>query len=130
MNHYRLIMQDTQIRKSVGKRIKELRKQRGWTQKELANHIDGSYQQLNKYESGIHTPPLDKLIQLTEALNTTTDYLITGEVDEQTPLHNKRLLERFQLLESFNTNDQETVISLIDAMIAKHRMEDAIAPIR
>ena len=129
MNNYKVIMQDSGIRKAVGSRIKLLRKQKGWTQKELANRITGSYQQLNKYESGIHAPPLDKLVQLANALGTTTDYLIIGEESEQTPLHNKRLLERFRLLESFNSNDQETVINLIDAMIAKQRMEQAMSPI-
>ena len=129
MNDYKVIMQDSGIRKAVGSRIKQLRKQMGWTQKELANRIDGSYQQLNKYKSGIHTPPLDKLVQLAEALDTTTDYLIIGEQSEETPLHNKRLLERFRLLKSFNSNDQETVINLIDAMIAKQRMEQAMSPI-
>ncbi|MES9904933.1 MAG: helix-turn-helix transcriptional regulator [Sedimenticola sp.] len=130
MNNYiNLIMQDSEIRKAVGTRIKQLRKQKSWTQKELAKCIEGSYQQLNKYESGIHTPPLDKLIQLSKALDTTIDYLITGQVAEDMPLHNQRLLERFKLLESFNVSDKETVINLIDAMIAKQRMEQAMSPI-
>jgi transcriptional regulator with XRE-family HTH domain len=127
MNDYvSLIMQDQEIRKSVGARIKQLRKQRGWTQKELAKHLEGSYQQLNKYESGIHAPPLDKLVQLADALNTTIDYLITGQTPDETPLHNKRLLQKFKLLEGFDANQQETVINVIDAMVAKHQMEETL----
>jgi transcriptional regulator with XRE-family HTH domain len=127
MNDYvSLIMQDQEIRKSVGTRIKQLRKQRGWTQKELAKHLEGSYQQLNKYESGIHAPPLDKLVQLADALNTTIDYLITGQTPDETPLHNKRLLQKFKLLEGFDANQQETVINVIDAMVAKHQMEETL----
>jgi transcriptional regulator with XRE-family HTH domain len=127
MNDYvSLIMQDQEIRKSVGARIKQLRKQRGWTQKELAKHLEGSYQQLNKYESGIHAPPLDKLVQLADALNTTIDYLITGQTPDETPLHNKRLLQKFKLLEGFDANQQETVINIIDAMVAKHQMEETL----
>ena len=127
MNDYvSLIMQDQEIRKSVGARIKQLRKQRGWTQKELAKHLEGSYQQLNKYESGIHAPPLDKLVQLADALNTTIDYLITGQTSDETPLHNKRLLQKFKLLEGFDANQQETVINVIDAMVAKHQMEETL----
>jgi len=118
-----LIMQDEEIRKAVGARIKQLRKQKSWTQKELAKHIDGSYQQLNKYESGIHAPPLDKLVQLSSALDTTIDYLVTGETTEETPLHNKRLIQKMKLLESFDAAEQETVIKVIDAMVAKHQME-------
>lgn len=125
-NYVTLIMQDSEIRKAVGGRIKQLRKQRGWTQKELAKYLEGSYQQLNKYESGIHAPPLDKLVQLADALNTTIDYLITGQVSDETPLHNKRLLQKFKLLEGFDVSQQETVINVIDAMVAKHQMEETL----
>ena len=125
-NHVTLIMQDSEIRKAVGSRIKQLRKQKGWTQKELANCLDGSYQQLNKYESGVHAPPLDKLVQLANVLNTSIDYLITGQVDGKVPLHNKRLLQKFKLLEEFDANQQETVINVIDAMVAKHQMEKTL----
>jgi len=125
-NYVTLIMQDSEIRKAVGGRIKQLRKQRGWTQKELAKYLEGSYQQLNKYESGIHAPPLDKLAQLADALNTTIDYLITGQVSDETPLHNKRLLQKFKLLEGFDASQQETVINVIDAMVAKHQMEETL----
>ncbi len=130
MNNYiRLVMQDSEIRKAFGLRVKLLRKKKGWTQKELSNHIDGSYQQLNKYESGINTPPLDKLIQLADALHTTIDYLIVGEKPNSTAIYNKRLLQRFKLLETFGAYDQEMIVNLIDAVIAKQRMEQAMAPI-
>jgi len=87
------------------------------------------YQQLNKYECGLHTPPLDKLVSLAEALETTVDYLVTGDPAQNVPLHNTQLLERFKALEGFNANDQETVIKLIDAMIVKQRVESAVLPI-
>jgi len=125
-NYVNLIMQDSEIRKAVGGRIKQLRKQLGWTQKELAKYLEGSYQQLNKYESGIHAPPLDKLIQLADALNTTIDYLIIGQVSDESPLHNKKLLQKFKLLEGYDTSQQETVINVIDAMVAKHQMEQTL----
>jgi transcriptional regulator with XRE-family HTH domain len=49
---------DNDIRKDFGQRIKQLRKQRNWTQKVLATKIDVRFPQLNKYESGLHTPPI------------------------------------------------------------------------
>ena len=42
------------------------------------------------------------------------------------PIHNTRLIQRFQELESFTPDDQETVIKLIDAMIVKRRVEGAV----
>jgi transcriptional regulator with XRE-family HTH domain len=88
-----------------------------------------SYLQLGKYECGLHTPQLDKLVSLAEALETTVDYLVTGSPAQNVPLHNTQLLERFKVLEGFNANDQETVIKLIDAMIVKQRVESAMQPL-
>ena len=116
------------MRKDFGQRIKQLRKQRNWTQKELATKIDVRFPQLNKYESGLHTPPMEKLVKMAEVFDTTIDFLLTGDRSEQRPMHNLRLLERFQALQDFSAEDQEAVIKLIDAMIVKNKVEGAINP--
>jgi transcriptional regulator with XRE-family HTH domain len=120
------IMTNEDIRSAFGVRVKALRKQRKWTQKELAAQLDVSFSLLNKYESGLHVPPPEKIILLADIFNTTIDYLLAGERKEETPLHNRRLLERFRALEDFDDDDKETVIKLIDAMIVKRKVEGAV----
>lgn len=120
------LMQDDTIRKDLGQRIKQLRKNKSWTQKELANRIGTSPAQLNKYEAGQNTPPLDKLILFAEILNTTVDFLITGDISESAPISNTRLVQRLQLIDRFDADEKETVIKLLDAMIAKHNMESTV----
>jgi transcriptional regulator with XRE-family HTH domain len=121
-------MADNDMRRGLGQRIKNLRKQRHWTQKELAAKVDVRFPQLNKYECGLHAPPVEKLVRLAEVFDTTVDFLLTGNRSEERPLHNLRLVERFRELEEFDTEDQETVIKLIDAMIVKNKVEGAIQP--
>ena len=59
MNHTLLaIMQNDDIRKAFGARLKNLRKKKKLTQKELAEKINVRFPQLNKYECGLHAPPL------------------------------------------------------------------------
>jgi transcriptional regulator with XRE-family HTH domain len=116
-------MQDDQMRKEFGARIKALRKQRKWTQKELATKLEVRLSQLNKYEAGVHVPPVEKLLLIAELYDTTIDYLVTGNHADDKPLHDTRLLERFRSLENFDLDDRETVVKLIDAMIAKKTME-------
>ena len=118
-----------QLRKDFGARLKALRKQRNWTQKRLSGKVGIRFTQLNKYEGGFQSPPLDTLVKLADALDTTVDYLLTGNRTEGAVLHNHRLLERFEAMQSFQTEDQEAVLRLIDAMIVKHRVEGALAPI-
>ncbi|MBA55197.1 MAG: transcriptional regulator [Pseudomonadales bacterium] len=122
-------MQDEKLRKAFGARLKGLRKQKNWSQKELAALVDIRFQQLNKYESGLNIPPAGMLIKLADALNVSVDYLLTGNVDEAEPLANSRLFRRFQELEAMAQEDQETVIKVIDAMIAKQRIASALAPV-
>lgn len=123
------MMEDDDLRRAFAARLKALRKQKGFTQKELAQRINANHPQLNKYESGLHTPPLDKLVLLAEVLETTVDYLITGDPSQNVPLHNTQLLERFKELQGFNSQDQGVVIALIDAMIVKQRAVSAVQPI-
>jgi len=119
-------MEREEILKAFGARLKELRKQKGWTQKELAGRVEIRFSQLNKYESGLHTPPPEKLIELADVLGTTVDFLLTGDRAEAPPLHSTRLLDRFRALEGFQAEDQEAVIRLLDAMILKHNVQGAL----
>lgn len=123
------LMSDDKLRAAFGARVKELRKQRGWTQKELAAKLGVRFSHLNKYEGGWHIPPADKLVQLAEVLDVTIDYLLTGDRAEDKPLHNTRLLERFRALEAASQDDKETVIKLIDALVVRHRVESAVRPL-
>lgn len=119
-------MQNEDFRKAFGLRLKNLRKQKRWSQKELAAKVGIRFQQLNKYESGLNLPPAEMLIKLADALVTTVDFLLTGNPAEETPLGNTRLFKRFKAVEDFESADQETVISLIDAMIAKRQMQTTL----
>jgi transcriptional regulator with XRE-family HTH domain len=122
-------MKSEKVRKAFGARLKRLRKQRGWTQKDLGEKLGIRFSLLNKYEGGVHVPPLERLIHLADIFETSVDYLVTGREDDQQALHNRRLLERFRALEDFQADDQEVVIKVIDAMIVKRRAEGAVAPI-
>jgi transcriptional regulator with XRE-family HTH domain len=122
-------MHDEVLRKEFGARLKVLRKQKNWAQKELAAKVDLRFQQLNKYESGLNIPPAEMLVKLADALDVTVDFLLTGNPVEDSPLANSRLFKRFQVLERLAADDQEIVIKVIDAMIAKQRMESALVSV-
>ncbi len=66
---------------SVGKKIRELRTLQGLTQMQLAERINLSYQQLQKYESGRSQITLRRLSQISEALEVPVNVILKGEVD-------------------------------------------------
>ena len=114
------------VRAACGERIKILRKQKDLTQKEVAAQLGVHATQLNKYETGLHAPPPDKLVFLAEFFGVTVDHLLTGGVTDTRPLHHLRLLERFRVVQEFPDDDQEALIRIIDAMIAQYRTRSAI----
>ena len=126
IKEYPAIMLDQDVRKSFGKRLKQLRKQKRWTQKELAAMVDIGFSQFNKYECGLHIPPAEKLIELSRILDTSVDYLLTGGDADGRLLHNTRLVKRFHELERFDVEDQDAILRILDAMIMKNKMRGAM----
>ncbi len=120
-------MNDEEMRKAVGNKLKALRKQKRLTQKELAAALDIGISQLNKYESGMHMPPIKKLIQLSNIFDTTLDYLVKGRQADTTELYNSKFIKRFREIEHFDVEEQDTVLKILDAMIMKNKMADVMS---
>ncbi len=59
----------TEINKTIGVKIKNLRKGLGMSQMELAEKMNLSFQQIQKYEKGITRMPVERLKQLSDVLN-------------------------------------------------------------
>lgn len=59
--------------------IKIARIKAGISQRELAEKIGGSLNDISRYETGRMKPTLEKLCLIANALNVTTDYLLGRE---------------------------------------------------
>ncbi len=64
----------------IGKRVKELRIEKGLSQQELGLAIGVTKVSVCGYENGTRVPSLENLVKIAEALATTTDYLLGREV--------------------------------------------------
>lgn len=64
---------------SVGARIKYLRTKKEWTQKELAERAGITVAALSRYENNLRRPMSDIIANIARILDTTSDYLLTGE---------------------------------------------------
>ena len=60
---------------SLAEKIITLRKQNGWSQEELAEHLEISRQAVSKWELGASIPDIDKIVKMSELFGVTTDYL-------------------------------------------------------
>lgn len=62
----------------MGRRIAELREERGWTQKELSERAGLSVTFLSEVENGRRNISSAKLLRIADELDTTMDYLARG----------------------------------------------------
>jgi transcriptional regulator with XRE-family HTH domain len=65
----------------MGEKIALLRRQRGWSQEELADRLDVSRQSVSKWESGGSIPDLERVAKLAQVFEVSTDYLIRDEIE-------------------------------------------------
>lgn len=65
---------------TIGKRIRELRLQKGWSQLELANRLDVSYQVISQYERDKRTPKISTIHRIADALGVSMSAFTETEI--------------------------------------------------
>lgn len=74
------------MKETIGMRIQQARKQKGFTQSELADKLYVSAQAVSKWENNQASPDITMLSSLSEILGVTIDYLINGQKESETVL--------------------------------------------
>lgn len=77
---------------NLGSRLRKLREDEGFTQKQVAADIQCSCKALSNYELGKREPDFDTLVKLSDYFNVTTDYLL-GRTKEPHEYYNITLDE-------------------------------------
>ncbi len=115
--------------KELGKRIQQLRKEKGLSQTELAGQIGVSYAQLSRYEIKEAQPPAEVLNKMADALDTSVDFLINGNTTEkaQSTLKDAELLKQFREIDQMPDNEKSTIIKVVSAYIRDYRTRQAYA---
>ncbi len=111
--------------KTIGERIKELRKKHNLTQGELAEKVGMTYVQIGRYEVRGAKPSAEVLSKLAEVLNTTTDYLMNGETSESNAkaIKDKTILSLLKRIENLNEKEKEMIITFLDAFLVKKQIQ-------
>jgi transcriptional regulator with XRE-family HTH domain len=101
---------------TFGKKISILRKDKNWSQTELATQLKTSVSVISRYERDEMNPSIEAAKKLADLLNTTVGYLL-GENEETNIFKEPEILERFKAIKAFNNDDKEKIYFTIDAMI-------------
>lgn len=96
---------------TIGKRISELRKAKGYTQEYIAEQLGVSRQAVSKWEQDQTSPDTKNLIALSRLLNESVEYIATGEPNDHV---DDELEEKKRLIKSSNfTADVCIVIGIL-----------------
>lgn len=108
----------------LGDRIRELRKEHGWSQAELAVKIDVDASRISRYEGGHITPSADALVRIAETFDVSIDHLLIDGIPRR-PLHDttdELLGERLHQLAKLGDDDRAALLDVIDAYITRNRL--------
>ncbi len=101
-------------------KLKEIRKEKEMTQRELADKVGVSVQTISGYETGYSQPPLEILIKIADILEASLDYL-TGRSDDIGNIEIKTELSNIEskivsLLTSLSYDKQCQVLGFVQAL--------------
>lgn len=108
----------------IGNKITELRKQKGWSQTELAKQVSASREAIGKYERNEAVPSVDTAKNIADIFDVTLDYLV-GDVLKQS--FDKRMIGRLQDFELLSEKDREHLFALLDAFLRDAKTKKAYA---
>ena len=77
--------------KLIGERIKQVRKEAGMTQQQLAQRLGIPYQSIGQWERGIRKPKIETLQAIADAIGVSLDYLLGNVTDPFFVLDNERI---------------------------------------
>ena len=105
-----------------GSVVVELRKEQGISQTDLASQLGIHKNVLGRYERNEVLPSIEIARKIADILDVSLDYL-TGKADVQMDKDTrKRILE----VSKFEETDKEHVFSVIDAFIAKRKIQSIL----
>ena len=105
---------------SLGQRLARLRKQRGWTQKQIAQRTGLIQELVSNYETDKLRLNADMILRFAEVLEVSTDELLrgskaTGATKKQPSI---KLVRRMEQIEALSPYEQRALLTTIDKFLA------------
>lgn len=101
-----------------GKRLKEFRKSRHWTQAQLAKKIGVDPSMVGSYERGVHYPPVPTLLKLAGELGVSVDRLLGADENKTEDLQDKRLYQLFLKADQADLSKQGLVKEVLESILS------------
>lgn len=109
--------------RAFSQRLRQLREDRGWLQKDVAERANVLREVIANYERGVSHPPLPTLQRLAQVFGVTTDYLIMGEAPAATSFQDRELLDFVAKADKLDFRMRAALKEMILALLARQDQE-------
>lgn len=113
---------ETDSDETFGQRLARLRKEQGYSQRDLAAEIGISQRMLAYYEAQSEHPPTKLLPLLVAVLGASADELLGIRPPKQRRAPDQRLWRRFKELEQLPPQQRRQLLQIIDAFLERERL--------
>jgi transcriptional regulator with XRE-family HTH domain len=100
------------MKETLGQKIARLRKEKNYTQEDLAKKFNVSTQAVSKWENDLSAPDISILKDLAKTLGVTIDYLLSNETEEVVnilPKENRKPINKMVLKIKISSTDGDKV---------------------
>jgi transcriptional regulator with XRE-family HTH domain len=111
---------------AIGDKILALRKERGWSQQQLAKSLGTSGPIVGRYERGEMTPSVEVAKKLAETFGVTLDYLV-DDTNRAANIKDKAMLQRMLEIEALDSEDKKTIVHVLDSLLRDAKAKKAYA---
>ena len=116
-----------QLYMDLGECIKKVREAKGLSQKEVAIACKMDTGNYSRIENGKTDPAFSSVIKIAKALGIELAELFKAEdLFKEVLSANRSLLEKVALIEQLDKKEKQAFYTLLDALIAKKKMRDAL----
>jgi len=109
---------------NIGSKISLLRKEKSWSQSDLAQRIEASREIIGKYERNENLPSIEMTLKMAKAFGVTVDFLL-GESEFAS--YDKETISRIKNIQLMDNNTQGILFNVIDTYIQNFRTKQAFA---
>lgn len=108
---------------TLGEKITKIRKEKKLSQLDIATAIGVSRDAISKYERGDIIPSVENARKMALTLDVSLDFLVSPE--EKEDVLDPKMVQRIKELQSLTSEDQKSIISVIDAFIRDSKAKKA-----
>lgn len=100
--------------KLMGRKIKEAREKKGYTQEQLAERLNLSVQHVSVIERGVKAPRLETFVHIANELDVNADYLLEDLLSVSVQLFSNEL---YCMMEGISEKEKKRILEVVNVLV-------------